>query len=99
MFHLLSHTDGEGGASLLVDGFKVAMELKKKDPGAYNTLASVSIHSHASGNDGIKIMPWKGDPVLNHVGNRLAQIRWNNSDRASILTPIRDAGAWYVAAR
>lgn len=99
MFHLLSHTDGEGGASLLVDGFKVAMELKKKDPGAYDTLASVSIHSHASGNDGIKIMPWKGDPVLNHVGNRLAQVRWNNSDRASILTPIRDAGAWYVAAR
>lgn len=99
MFHLLSHTDGEGGASLLVDGYKVAMQLKAKVPEAYKVLAKTKVGSHASGNEGIKIVPWKAEPVFGHALNRLVQIRWNNSDRTSIRTPIGKAGAWYWAAR
>ncbi|XP_014557039.1 hypothetical protein COCVIDRAFT_26239 [Bipolaris victoriae FI3] len=100
-FHLLSHTDGEGGASLLVDGFKVAEELLETDKQAYEILATVSVHGHASGNDGISIQPYRGFPVLEHdiaTGN-LLRVRWNSSDRASIELPIDQVEKWYDAAR
>ncbi|KAF2267925.1 Trimethyllysine dioxygenase [Lojkania enalia] len=100
-FHLLSHTDGEGGASLLVDGFKVARELQKEDPEAYNILATVNVHAHASGNDGISIQPYRGFPVFQHDPDSglLVQVRWNNSDRARIELPVDQVKKWYDAAR
>ncbi|KAJ4305038.1 hypothetical protein N0V90_000567 [Kalmusia sp. IMI 367209] len=100
-FHLLSHTDGSGGASLLVDGFKAAQDLLEQDPEAYNVLATVNVHAHASGNDGISIMPYRGFPVLGHdaeTGN-LLQVRWNVSDRAGVELPLGEVGKWYAAAR
>jgi trimethyllysine dioxygenase len=96
----LEHTDGEGGASLLVDGFKVAQELLQQDPAAYNVLASVNVHAHASGNDGVSIQSYRGFPVFEHDGTgALLRVRWNSSDRASIELPISDVGVWYDAAR
>ncbi|KAK1911706.1 hypothetical protein P3342_013010 [Pyrenophora teres f. teres] len=100
-FHLLSHTDGEGGASLLVDGFKVATELLETDREAYKILSTVKVHAHASGNEGISIQPYRGFPVLEHdptVGD-LVRVRWNSSDRASIELPIEEVETWYSAAR
>jgi trimethyllysine dioxygenase len=100
-FHLLSHTDGEGGASLLVDGFKVADELSKVDRKAYEVLSTVNVHAHASGNEGISIQPYKGFPVLEHdpATGDLLRVRWNSSDRASIELPIDEVETWYDAAR
>jgi trimethyllysine dioxygenase len=100
-FHLLSHTDGSGGASLLVDGFKVAEELRATDPGAYDILSKVNVHGHASGNEGISIQPYRGFPVLEHdpATGDLLRVRWNSSDRASIELPIQDVEIWYDAAR
>ncbi|KAH7077864.1 hypothetical protein BKA63DRAFT_273306 [Paraphoma chrysanthemicola] len=100
-FHLLSHTDGEGGASLLVDGFKVAQELHETDKDAYRILSTVNVHSHASGNDGISIQPYRGFPVLEHdpATGDLLRVRWNSSDRASIELPIDEVEKWYNAAR
>jgi trimethyllysine dioxygenase len=100
-FHLLSHTDGSGGASLLVDGFKVAKELQESDRKAYEILSTVNIHSHASGNEGISIQPYRGFPVLEHdpATGDLLRVRWNNSDRASIELPIEEVETWYDAAR
>ncbi|KAI8937215.1 hypothetical protein NX059_006424 [Plenodomus lindquistii] len=100
-FHLLSHTDGSGGASLLVDGFKVARELNEQDPHAYRILATVNVHAHASGNEGISIQPYRGFPVFEHdteTGD-LLRVRWNSADRASIELDIERVGAWYDAAR
>ncbi|KAL1619400.1 hypothetical protein SLS54_006679 [Diplodia seriata] len=100
MFHLLSHTEGDGGASLLVDGFNIAMKLKKKEPAAYRTLSTVHINSHASGNDGIVIVPRQTHTVLEHSPtSMLQQVRWNNSDRASIMVPLPATEKWYWAAR
>ncbi|KAL1650404.1 hypothetical protein SLS58_001221 [Diplodia intermedia] len=100
MFHLLSHTEGDGGASLLVDGFKIAMQLQKEDPEAYQILSTVRINSHASGNDGIVIVPRQMHTVLNHSPmSMLLQVRWNNSDRASIEAPLHQTEVWYTAAR
>jgi trimethyllysine dioxygenase len=100
-FHLLSHTEGEGGASLLVDGFKVADELSQLDRKAYEVLSTVNVHAHASGNEGISIQPYKGFPVLEHdsATGDLLRVRWNSSDRASIELRIDEVEIWYDAAR
>ncbi|KAF2133419.1 Trimethyllysine dioxygenase [Dothidotthia symphoricarpi CBS 119687] len=100
-FHLLSHTEGSGGASLLVDGFKVAADLQVADPQAYHVLATVNVHAHASGNDGISIQPYRGFPVLEHdpATGALLRVRWNTADRAGVEMPIETVGTWYEAAR
>ena len=36
-FHCLSH-DGQGGETLLVDGFQVAQKLRQEDPAAFDNL-------------------------------------------------------------
>jgi trimethyllysine dioxygenase len=101
MFHLLSHTDGTGGKSQLVDGFGAANELLEKHPEAYGILATTRVHSHASGSNDISIQPQQASPVLCHdpQGHFLVQIRWNTTDRASIDLPIEEMQQWYDAAR
>jgi trimethyllysine dioxygenase len=100
-FHVLSHKRGSGGASLLVDGFKVARELREQDPEAYEVLSTVNVHAHASGNKGISIQPYRGFPVLSHdpATGALLQVRWNSSDRAGLELPIAETPRWYAAAR
>ena len=103
MFHILSHTDGSGGESLLVDGFYAAEVLRKEDPGAYRLLSETLIPAHASGNEGISIQPSAPSPVLKHhpVTKQLMQVRWNNDDRATMDTWRSEAEleAFYDAAR
>lgn len=107
-FHLLSHTDGSGGESLLVDGFHAASILKKEDPIAYNTLSNFPISWHASGNEGITITPCKRFPVFEHGDSvqgfvpAMMRIRWNNDDRGVVQLKENDSGGamkWYGAAR
>lgn len=110
MFHLLSHTEGKGGASLLVDGFNAANQLKQESAESWDILTSVPVLWHASGNEGITITPNQRFPVLNISRNstlargieHLSQVRWNNDDRG--LVPILANGQdsaerWYEAAR
>ncbi|KAF5967643.1 hypothetical protein FBULB1_11123 [Fusarium bulbicola] len=107
-FHCLSHEpapgealeEGEslGGESLLVDGFKVAITLRKENPWAFKTLAQVELPWHASGNVGISISPDKVYPVIEQeAGGHLKRIRWNNDDRGAV-NPY-EAKDWYAAAR
>lgn len=95
MFHLLSHTAGTGGSSLLVDGFHCCELLKKADMEAYRILSETPIKLHASGNEGIVITPCQEFPVFNHCTTssdqnqeELMQIRWNNDDRATMPLDI-----------
>ncbi|OCK83340.1 Trimethyllysine dioxygenase [Lepidopterella palustris CBS 459.81] len=99
-FHIISHTDGSGGASLLVDGFQAALDLSRHYPEAYDLLSTVNVHSHASGNDGISIQPYRAFPVLLHDPNthHLVQVRWNSSDRAAVDMPLEEVQRWYDAA-
>ena len=105
-FHLLSHTDGDGGTSLLVDGFRAAEILRAESPEAFEVLCSIKLRAHSSGNEGISIMPERGFPVLateeGGKGSRgkVYQIRWNNDDRATL--PADDPNKiarFYAAAR
>ena len=115
MFHMLSHTEGKGGSSLLVDGFEVARQLKKENIEAYRILRNTPIQWHASGNEGITITPAKRFPVLNldnpkagSTTKDLLQVRWNNDDRGVVGVfggvdksegQIITAERWYWAAR
>ncbi|CZS93991.1 related to Trimethyllysine dioxygenase [Rhynchosporium graminicola] len=107
MFHLLSHTSGSGGSSLLVDGFHAARTLLRESYSAYEILSKTPISWHASGNEGITITPAKKMPVLTFgdlregEAPRLLQVRWNNDDRGVVaLTEDGGMGAekWYAAA-
>lgn len=103
MFHLLSHTGGDGGASLLVDGFRAAAILKEQDPDAYHLLRATPVPTHSSGNEGISVQPSTPFPVLNEhpLTRELYQVRWNNDDRATMdhWSNLDDINRWYRAAR
>ncbi|THV02803.1 Trimethyllysine dioxygenase [Dendrothele bispora CBS 962.96] len=104
LFHLLSHTDGTGGATLLVDGFYVASLVKELHPEMYDLLSRVPIPAHAAGEHEslYRPSPPSGYPVLGHdlVTGELTQVRWNNDDR-SVMRKL-EAGLvedWYNAIR
>jgi len=99
LFHLLSHTGGSGGATLLVDGFYVASILKELHPSAYELLSSVHVPAHAAGEPGALYAP-RGGPILRHEGEQLVQIRWNNDDR-SVMRDVEPGRVeeWYDALR
>jgi trimethyllysine dioxygenase len=103
MFHLLEHSDGSGGQSILVDGFRAAKILREEDPQAYKILSKVRIPAHSSGNIDTSIQPYAPFPVLNHhpVNGELIQIRWNNDDRATMdrWEDLDDVEQFYDAAR
>ena len=88
---------------MLVDGFHAAEKLKVANGRAYEILSQVRVHAHASGNAGISIQPAVSFPVFNHhpVSGELMQIRWNNSDRATIRHQHEHSAVedWYDAAR
>lgn len=95
MFHLLSHTEGTGGESLLVDGFWAARSLRNRYK---DSLSKIAVPWHASGNDGINITPNRPYPVLTMNTNRRAtQIRWNEADRGTIHPGYSQE--WYEAAK
>ncbi|KAF7312126.1 hypothetical protein MIND_00225000 [Mycena indigotica] len=104
LFHLLSHTEGSGGSTLLVDGFYVASILKELHPDAYNVLSSTPVPAHAAGELSALYRPSPpgGYPVLSHdpVTGDLSQVRWNNDDRSVMnhLSP-QQLEDWYAAIR
>lgn len=99
LFHLLSHTQGSGGATLLVDGFYVASILKDLHPDIYYTLSNVPVPAHAAGETASLYRPFppSGYPVLSHdpVTGELSQVRWNNDDR-SVMSHLKpsEVEAW-----
>jgi trimethyllysine dioxygenase len=110
MFHMLSHTDGSGGHSLLVDGFEALSTLRREDYKAFEILCQVAIPAHASGNEGITITPYKHFPMFSYKSPDLMEtefpdmVRWNNDDRG--VVPLKSytvdgnvsADEWYAAA-
>ena len=105
-FHLLSHIDGDGGASLLVDGFRAAEVLRCESPQAYEDLCSIKIRSHSSGNEGIAIIQDRSFPVLTTQqtalgkGAIVSQVRWNNDDRVALAAQNpEEVKRFYTAAR
>ncbi|RHZ61936.1 uncharacterized protein CDV56_107236 [Aspergillus thermomutatus] len=102
LFHLLSHTDGHGGASLLVDGFKAASIMRQENPKHCGVLAATKQPYHSSGNEDVCIQPAEQAPVfkIHPELSRLYQVRWNNYDRAAKRNwGLKEQNRWYNAAR
>jgi trimethyllysine dioxygenase len=94
MFHCLTF-DGTGGESTLVDGFKVAEQIRKSDPIAFEVLASVKVPAQYLG-DGVHLKA--EHPVIGLDGNGdLAQIAYNNYDRAPFALAGPRMAAFYRA--
>lgn len=111
LFHLLSHTNGTGGSTLLVDGFYVASLLSTLDPDVYALLSQVPVPAHSAGtsSESPSTMsylyhpnPKIGYPILNHnkATGELAQVRYNNDDR-SVMRHLEPSlvEPWYHALR
>ncbi|TFK49526.1 Trimethyllysine dioxygenase [Heliocybe sulcata] len=105
LFHLLSHTEGTGGATLLVDGFYVADILGDTRPELYSLLCRTPVRAHAAGEPGALYVPSpsSGYPILSHdygTGG-IGQVRWNNDDRSVLMDIIigDEMVDWYDAIR
>ncbi|KAG0294687.1 hypothetical protein BGZ98_001687 [Dissophora globulifera] len=100
MLHLLHH-DGEGGDSLLVDGFHCAKVLKEKHPQSYKTLSEIRVPSHSAGDAATHIIPSpRRNTILNHDPDThdLIQVRFNNDDRSTLdHLDARQVEAFYDA--
>lgn len=103
MFHVLAHTSGSGGATILVDGCRAAQALYEQDRDCYRTLRETSISAHSSGNEDVSI---QGEPFTVFSSSQVRRgggmIKWNNDDRVAFdSTHLRQEGhvdAWYRAA-
>ncbi|XP_022909628.2 trimethyllysine dioxygenase, mitochondrial [Onthophagus taurus] len=84
VFHMLSH-DGEGGETLLVDGFNAANNLKERHPKDYEILTTFPIESEYIEKN---VHYTTIDTVLKQhpVTKKLSQIRYNIYDRAPLNT-------------
>lgn len=102
LFHLLSHTHGSGGATLLVDGFKAAQTMLRESATNVERLINFPQPFHSSGNEDVCIQPGKSVSVLERDSwsHQLYQIRWNNYDRsAKVNWTVDEQKEWYAAAR
>ena len=75
--------DGQGGESTMVDGFAIAEHIRQTRPDIHHLLSTVPIPGQYIG-DGSHLMSAR--PVLRHDSNgALAQVSYNNADRAPFL--------------
>ena len=94
LFHCLQF-DGSGGDSTLVDGFKVADQIRRTDPLAFQTLSSVKVPAQYLG-DGVHLRAEHSVIALDHNGD-FSQIAYNNYDRAPFRLPTPRMNGFYRA--
>jgi trimethyllysine dioxygenase len=65
LFHLLEHK-GEGGNTLLVDGFHLAQQLRSRFPDAFKVLSTTPVRTHSAGdaNNLFIPSPSTGFPII-----------------------------------
>jgi trimethyllysine dioxygenase len=96
LLHCLAF-DGEGGLSTMVDGFRIAAELRRQQPEQYEVLSTVAVPGQYIG-DGVHLMAAR--PVFRHDHTgQLVQVSFNNADRAPFLLPAGEMEAFYAALR
>jgi trimethyllysine dioxygenase len=89
--------DGEGGESTMVDGLHIADVMRRDHPDHFATLSIVHVPGQYVG-DGSHLLAAR--PVFRHDHTgRLAQVTFNNGDRAPFLLPRDEMHAFYDALR
>ena len=97
LLHCIEFLDPVGGDSTMVDGFRIAAELKAQSPEQYELLSSFSIPGQYIG-DGSHLMSSRPAFRHDHTGE-LVQVSFNNGDRAPFLLPPSEQRAFYDALR
>ncbi len=96
LLHCLAF-DGTGGLSTMVDGFRIASELRSSEPELYDVLSRVQVPGQYIG-DGSHLMASR--PVFRHDDSgELVQVSFNNADRAPFLLPADEMEQFYAALR
>jgi trimethyllysine dioxygenase len=96
LLHCLAF-DGTGGQSTMVDGFRIAAELRATQPDLYDVLSTVEVPGQYIG-DGSHLMASR--PVFRHDRfGELVQVSFNNADRAPFLLPAGEMELFYDALR
>jgi trimethyllysine dioxygenase len=96
MLHCLAF-DGTGGESTMVDGFRVAAQLRVAEPELYDVLSSVDVPGQYLG-DGAHLRASR--PVFRHGRDgMLEQVSFNNADRAPFSLPAAQMRGFYEALR
>lgn len=96
LLHCLAF-DGTGGESTMVDGFRVAAQLRVANPDAYEVLSTVDVPGRYVG-DGVDLRAAR--PVFRHgAGGLLEQVSFNNADRAPFTLPFDEMQRFYDALR
>lgn len=96
LLHCLAF-DGTGGESTMVDGFRVAAQLRVADPDAYEVLSTVDVPGRYLG-DGVDLRAAR--PVFRHGADGvLEQVSFNNADRAPFTLPFDQMNRFYDALR
>jgi trimethyllysine dioxygenase len=108
LFHLLEQ--GQGGQTLLVDGFYAASILRQLHPEHFETLSRIRVSTHAAGDDTMyKPSPSIGYPILTLAEEKpgappgreveVKQVRYNNDDRSVLQLAPGEVESWYAALR
>lgn len=96
LLHCLAF-DGTGGESTMVDGFRVAAQLRVAEPELYDVLATVEVPGRYVG-DGFHLRAAR--PVFRHdAKGLLVQVSFNNADRAPFSLPTDEMRQFYEALR
>lgn len=96
LFHCLEF-DGTGGESLLVDGFRAAAELARREPRAYQTLTRVRVPARYL-EPGVELRAEHPILDLDPAGN-LFRVCFNNYDRAPFAPPDAEIEPFYAGLR
>ncbi len=96
LLHCLAF-DGTGGESTMVDGFRVAAQLRVAEPELYDVLSNIEVPGRYVG-DGVHLRADR--PVFRHGSDGvLEQVSFNNADRAPFSLPIDEMRRFYDALR
>jgi len=94
LFLCLERT-GEGGESVLVDGFAAAQQLRHDDPAAFDVLTQVAVPAHYI-EHGVHLLAARPTIRLDDRGV-LQQVTFNNYDRSPFVLPPTEMDEWYRA--
>ncbi len=87
--------DGKGGESVVVDGFALARKMQREHPELYQTLTKVMVPAQYI-EPGVHLAAER--PMFRHNGKGdLAQVSFNNYDRAPFLLEPEEMKAFYEA--
>ncbi len=89
--------DGDGGETVLVDGFRIADELRSREPDLFDVLATTPVTGRYLGDDAW--LEATRPPLRLDPRGRVVQVSYNTADRAPFAPAADGADRLYAAVR